>query len=151
MINSNLSYLIPIWGPSASRYDLDRLQVAQNRAIRRLFSSDYHGLSLSTNQIRLKYRILNIKQMIGYYSSIMMFKIDKKLMKTNFKINRNNRHGHMTRFRNCPQTIAHRSWLGGKSIYNSCMRLYLESCVLTTNNRNINCFKRSLKDKLLGN
>lgn len=138
-------------GPSATRHDLDRLQIAQNRAVRRLFSADYYGDSLGTNDIRIKYRILNINQLIKYFSSIMIFKIDRKLMKSNLKINRNNHHDHLTRFRNNPQTTAHRSWLGARSIYNSCMRIYLENSIEMRNNCTLNCFKRSLKDHLIRN
>lgn len=52
MIHSHLSYLSPVWGTSATKRDLDTLQVAQNEAVRKIFVKEYQNDNISTEDIR---------------------------------------------------------------------------------------------------
>lgn len=59
MIQSHFAYLQPVWGNSATQNDINRLQVAQNQAIRKIFCHD-------TKQTRNKYKLLNARQQISH-------------------------------------------------------------------------------------
>lgn len=74
MINSNLVYLIPVWGTSATQTELNLVKNAQNQAIRNSFCY-YNVEQLSTFDIIQKYQIMNITQLIEYSANLIMYKM----------------------------------------------------------------------------
>lgn len=94
----------PIWGQSATRFQLDAIQVAQNNAIRSIFRNDYYAMGLTTDQIRANQKTLNVKQITKYETAILAFKIQKKLIKNNIDVvTMSSRHNYHTRIRNTNQ------------------------------------------------
>lgn len=83
--NSNLSYLIPIWGYSAQT-NINILQRTQNKAIRSLFWQDYMNPNTNTEAIYKKYSILKVSQMVEYDSMIMIYKIKHNLIRNNIQL-----------------------------------------------------------------
>lgn len=81
MIQSHISYLIPVWGTSITLMEIARIQVAQNHAIRKFFYHDYHYGNLGSSEIKQKYNILNVQQLLKYNTLIMAYKIDKRMLK----------------------------------------------------------------------
>lgn len=97
-VHSHLSYMSPIWGQSATENLLNTIQVVQNNAIRSIFRREYYASGLSTNQIKTKFNILNVRQISKYETAILAYKIDKKLIKTNIEtIQMSSRHNYNTR------------------------------------------------------
>lgn len=144
-INSLISYLSPIWGPSATQYEINKLQVMQNNAIRRVFSLEYYSNGLSTTQIYKKYNILNIEKTIKYNSTILAFKINKQLIKLNTTINRNNDiHSYGTRNNHAIQLSQFRTHTGRDSVLRVAYQNY-NQLALNLNNRNLNQFKKEIK------
>lgn len=47
MCNSYLAYLSPVWSPSITQAELNKLQVAQNNAIRTIFAYEYNTLLIT--------------------------------------------------------------------------------------------------------
>lgn len=62
MCNSYLTYLAPIWNTSITQSDYNKLQIAQNYAIRVIFSLEYNAGQMSTLEILNKNKILNVKK-----------------------------------------------------------------------------------------
>lgn len=58
-IHSHISYMAPIWGHSATEYQISSLQVAHNNAIRAIFRQSYYADRLSCTQIRKKNNIFH--------------------------------------------------------------------------------------------
>lgn len=148
MVNSHLSYLNPIWGTSATLTDIARLQVAQNHAIRKFFYYDYHYLNLSSSDIKQKYKILNVQQLLRYNKLIISFKIDKRLMKCNFKFDTAANHEYLTR--NCEQIRlpVFRTITGRNSIFRHCAELYRATSIDLKNSRTLQIFKKKLKSSM---
>lgn len=97
-VNSHLTYMMPIWGYSASQHLIKSLQVAQNQSLRSLFRSDYYSNGLSTEQIREKYKILSVSQNLTYNTALLGFKIKRGLIKNDVQINTQNQfHSYSTR------------------------------------------------------
>lgn len=97
-VHSHLAYMSPIWGQSATEYLLNTIQVIQNNAIRSIFRKEYYAFGLSTNQIRTKFNILNVRQISKYETAILAYKINKKIIKTNIEtIQMSSRHNYNTR------------------------------------------------------
>lgn len=149
MINSHLSYLSPVWGTSINQIDLNRLQIAQNNALRKLFSHDYYNLNMGTDEIRKKYNILNVTQIIKFNKILMIYKIDNDLMKSNYKISRERPHEYATRNRNLPILSSFRTCMGEKSIYRSCTKEFIEMLPLIDSDVPLFKFKKSLKKNIV--
>lgn len=81
----------PIWGYSLTETLLNSLQTVQNNANRSILRNDYYALSLSTNQIRCKFDILNVRQISKYEMAMRAYKINKK--------NNKNKHRYSTNLR----------------------------------------------------
>lgn len=149
MCNSFLSYLSPVWSSSITQNEINQLQVAQNNAIRTIFSYEYNVQQLSTAEIMKKFKILNVKQSIRFNNLTMMFKIDNKQMKSNYTIDRTSVHNYATRFGSRPRLGAIRTSLGQKSIFRSCTEEYaaLDPSLLVQ--PTIRLFKQKLKISIL--
>lgn len=148
MVNSHLMYLSPVWGNSSSQNDLNRLQVAQNQAIRTIFNYEYQFEQLSTIDIFAKYNILNVQQLIHYNSLLMMHKINHGLIKTNFTINRNRIHQYDTRTGSVPRTDAFRTNIGHRSVFKSLNDIYFKLNQNIRDTVSINKFKKIIKENL---
>lgn len=92
MCNSFFSYLSPVWGTSLNAGEANRLQIAQNKSIRTIFSYEYNVLSMSTVQIMKKFAILSIKELIEFNNVMMIYKIDNGMLKSNHKTDRRRVH-----------------------------------------------------------
>lgn len=149
MFNSFITYLIPIWSSSISQNEKDKLQVAQNHAIRTIFVYEYNTLKLHTHEIRKKYKILDIEQLIYYNQMIMMFKIDKKLMKSNHTIDRNPTHSYTTRHSALPRLIPFRTNMGKNSVFRACTEGYRSLDPSLIEQSTVLSFKKRLKEKII--
>lgn len=97
-VNSHISYMSPVWGNSATQIHINNVQVAQNQALRSIFRKDYYVEGLSTEEIRVKYNLLSVRQNVQYNTALLAFKIKRGLIKTDIQINTiNNVHSHNTR------------------------------------------------------
>lgn len=143
MVNSHLSYLNPVWGTSASKQDLKRLQTAQNIAIRKFFYRDYYIDDMSTADIYQKYKILNVEQLIYLNKILLIYKIEKKTLKSNYSLNRVQPHEHHTRPR--VRLNAFRSNVGKYSVYRSCTEAYINENNNLPTNLSLHTFKKKLK------
>lgn len=145
-IHSKLSYLSNIWGSSSQQYILNDLQVLQNKAIRNIFHHDYYSLGLHTNEILLKYRILNVSQLIQYESAVFFYKIYNNLIKRDFTITRRTDiHSYPTRNRSYIHLTRCNTNYGMFNAYYHGARVFNK---LSDNIRaapTINIFKRRLK------
>lgn len=149
MIQSHLSYLSPIWGNSAGIVELKKLQVAQNISIRRIFYREYIMEKLSTEQIRKKYKIPNVKQIIDINSALLTYKIDNRLIKTDLHINRNRTHNYQTRQRHTPIIHTYNTQMGKTNMLRTCTILYNSLSNEVRNTHSIGIFKKRTKDFFL--
>lgn len=149
MCNSYLSYLSPVWSPSITQQQIYRLQVAQNNAIRVIFSFEYNILNLSTAEIYAKYNILDIKKLIPYYEAIMIYKMDKNLMKCSHNIDRNSAHDYDTRSRSLPRLQPFRTNMGKNSIFRTCTERYRELPPGLHRLQSLHLFKKHLKNHIV--
>lgn len=149
MINSIMTYLIPVWATSINESHLKKLQVVQNKAIRAVFSYEYRHLNYSTSMIRHKYGILNIKQSINFACSILMYKIENRCIKINHIIERNNAHQYPTRGRNTPRLDAYRTNNGRLNLFRICTAIYNELSFEIKNENTLGKFMKKLKTELL--
>lgn len=145
MVNSHLSYLIPVWGTTTNLMDIARLQIVQNHAICKFFSYDYNQLNLSSAVIKQKYKIMNIQQLMHYNMLIMSYKIERGLMKTNYRINTTANHLYATRNRLQPRLTAFRTNTGKNSIFRHCIERYISLEQSIRNARTLHSFKNKLK------
>lgn len=83
--NSNISYMIPIWGYTTNNH-LNCLQKTQNKAIRSLFWEDYRDPNTNTNAIYTKHNILKISQLTLYNSLATIYKIKNNLIRNNIQL-----------------------------------------------------------------
>lgn len=145
MINSILTYLLPVWGTSISKFYMNKLQIVQNKAIRAIFKYEYNCLNLSTSAIRNEYKFLNIDQSVMFACATLMYKIENKIIKTNHVTERNNAHQYLTRKRNAPRLDAYRTDTGRLNIFRICTSIYNNLNPSTRNERTLNEFKKKLK------
>lgn len=97
-VQSHISYLSPVWGNSTTSLLLNAVQVVQNNAIRSIFRHEYYSSGLNTDQIRAKYKILNVRQVFKYETAMLAYKIQNKIIKINIESESvGNRHGYSTR------------------------------------------------------
>lgn len=149
MVNSRLSYLAPVWSSSASQSDITRLQIAQNNALRKIFCNDYYSDNLNTTNIMNKYKILNVRQLIHQNSLLMMFKIDKCLMKCGYRLATDPLHHYPTRNSSRPRLGMYRTNIGKSSVFRSSTNLYNSLNTALKNERYIYSFKKKLKKNIL--
>lgn len=124
LCNSYLSYLMPVWSTSATQSELKSLQTAQNNAIRNFFYYEYNTMHMSTDQIRSHFKILNVKQLVKYNAILLMYKIDRKLIKSNHTLNRIASHSYETRNSSQPRLTAFRTNTGKNSVFRACTEQY---------------------------
>lgn len=147
LIFSHIFYLAPVYGTSSTQSELNRLQIAQNCAIRSIYSYDYHTLNLSTVEIYDKYNILNINQIIDYSVGLWMYKREHNLMKLNLNTARHNElHTYNTRFANNLIPNRARTNLGFNSTLNYGARLYNSLDNAKKNQHSLGIFKSYLKN-----
>lgn len=142
----------PIWGYSSTENLLNTLQTVQNNAIRSIFRHEYYALGLSTNQIRSKFGILNVRQVAKYEMAMLAFKINKKIIKTNIDTAQmSSRHNYSTRNANMLYQRKFRTNSGNCMIER---QIAIELNMLPMNLRNattLRRFKIDLKKHILSN
>lgn len=148
MINSHLSYCSPVWGTSATRDDITRLQVVQNQAIRNIFAYEYFTLNQSTNDIMKKYKIFNVTETIHFNKILMIHKISEGMMKSDFQLDYTRKHDYITRSIGRPQYMPFRTNLGKNSIFRSCTECYFNLPQSVRTIHSINLFKKICKRML---
>lgn len=149
-IHSQLTYLAPIWGLSAPSYLLKSLQVSQNNALRNIFTTDYLIENLHTNEIYKKYKILKIKDIIEYGSTLLIYQIINKETKTNIHIERiRDTQSYDTRHANNLRINNYRTNIGKTNVIRSSSVIY--NRIVTDNDTNLNYkqFKNVIKIKIL--
>lgn len=151
MINSLLTYLLPVWGTSLNEVNLNKLQVVQNKALRAIFSYEYTHLNYNTSMIRSKYGLLSVRQLIRFACSVLMYKIENKYIKINYTIERNNAHPYPTRGRNTPILDTYRTNLGRLNIFRVCTSFYNDLNPIIKNATTLGMFMKNLKFELLNN
>lgn len=145
-IHSKLSYLSPVWGSAAPQYIIDELQIIQNKAIRNIFYHDYHVSHLHTNEILKKYKILNVRQLVEYDTTIFFYKIKNNLIKTDFNITRNSDiHNYPTRNRSNIRVTRYNTNYGMFNVYYSGARLYNLLNEQLRDTPTLSAFKRLLR------
>lgn len=149
MCNSILSYLSPVWSSSITQNEINQLQVAQNNAIRTIFSFEYNSMLISTSDIMKKYKILDVRQSIQFNNALMMYKIDKKKMKSEYVIDRSRSHNYPTRHGERPRLSTIRTSMGQNSIFRACTESYSSLDPDLLNQRNVVLFKKKLKTFIL--
>lgn len=142
MVNSQLGYLSPVWSTAATNCNKNRLQIAQNQAIRSIFYYEYNTLEMSTTQIMTKYSILNVQQLFRQNEMLMIFKITKNLFKSNYKINTVSIHHYPTRAAMIPRPSAFRTNVGKNSIFRSCTKTFYDMQLNLLSNLSVHSFKK---------
>lgn len=151
MINSSLTYLLPVWGTSLNEINLNKLQVVQNKALRAIFAYEYKQMNYNTSMIRCKYGLLSIRQSIRFACSVLMYKIENNSIKINYTIERNNAHPYPTRGRNTPILDTYRTNLGRHNIFRICTSFYNDLNPSIKNVNSLAMFRNNLKLELLNN
>lgn len=148
VIHSHLSYLCPIWGPALTQDDINSIQTIQNIALRRVFSIDYYTRGLHTHEIRAKHNILSIRQMIHYNSSLLIFKLNKQLIKLDYNVTTiDNIHSYPTRGNKQIHINSYRTRLGRDSVLRAASTIYNK--FKTEENDTIDKYKKRIKLALL--
>lgn len=66
--------------------------------MRAIFRHDYYADSLETDQIRIKYGILSVGEIVAYDTAILAYRIKNNLIKNDVELNYNSeRHNYHTR------------------------------------------------------
>lgn len=73
-----------IWGSGCPLYQINDLQIIQNKAIRTIFHKDYYINKINTQDIMTMYAIPNIHQLIQLDSTMFFYKIQNNLIKNNY-------------------------------------------------------------------
>lgn len=148
-IHSKMFYLSEIWGGSATSAKLDELQVIQNRALRNIFYIEYYINGLNTNEIRRKYKIMNVREQIEMNCMIFIYKVSNKLIKTNHILSRSQDiHEHYTRGRDNINTGPIRTNHMKHNIFVNSSRLFNKLDRMIRNIPSLNVFKRELKKRI---
>lgn len=132
-----------------SQFNRNKLQIVQNKTVRTIFAYDYRQMNLSTSDIRSKYKLLDIEQLLQFSCATLMYKIDNKLIKTNHRIMRNNDHGYMTRIRNHPRLNHYRTEMGRLNVFRVSTIVYNNLNNDLKTESSLHKFKKSLKNLLL--
>lgn len=151
-IHSHISYMSSIWGHSSTEYLIDSIQVAQNNAIRSIFRNEYYAHALTTNEIRKKYNILSVRQVIKFNTSCLAYKITHRLMKSDIVITTvADRHNYATRNAHSLNQHPYRS-NAGKFCTNRVIAVEYNSIPIDiTNCPSFNIFKKQIKKYILEN
>lgn len=147
VVQSHLSYLSPIWSTSICKLDRNRLQIAQNYAIRRVFNYEYFVLGIGTSQIMRNYNILNVNRLTCLNENLLMFKINKGLLKCTYRVEHMHDHQYSLRYQN-PRLAAYRTALGKTSIFRSCLEIALKTRSINSTDP-LHIYRKNLKKKLL--
>lgn len=141
-----------IWGHSSTEYLIDSIQVAQNNAIRSIFRNEYYAHALTTNEIRKKYNILSVRQVIKFNTSCLAYKITHRLMKSDIVITTvADRHNYATRNAHSLNQHPYRS-NAGKFCTNRVIAVEYNSIPIDiTNCPSFNIFKKQIKKYILEN
>lgn len=149
MVNSQLVYLLPVWNTSALSNDINRLQIAQNHALRKIFNQDYYQTNLSTEEIRSKYQILNVRQLCVQNGLVLMYKVVNNLMKTTYRVNYERDRHYQTRQTEQPRVDSFRTNTGKYSIFRSASMLFFGLDNSIRSLPSLCTFKKKIKADLL--
>lgn len=78
----HLRYLIPCWG-NAPEYQIDKIQRAQNKAIKTIFQFEYFT---PTQEVFRRTSLLDIKKLRTFEQVKFIYNIQNKLIKTNLEV-----------------------------------------------------------------
>lgn len=109
----------------------------------------YSWYKLSTADILEKFKILNVENTLRYNNLLMMYKIDRGLMKSSYTLNRDRQHNYNTRNACLPRLNQCRTNLGQNSILRACTAQYRALPASLTLSQSIFIFKKELKKRLL--
>lgn len=149
LVHSHLTYLSPVYGAAATQTDIDKLQVAQNVAVRRIFSYDYHILNISTDEIYKKYGLLKVREIISYNLGILIYKHKNNMLKLDHEFRYNgDTHDYPTRSRNQIAINPFRTRLGEDNTLNAGTRLFNSLHTSTKSQPTLSKFKLNLKKEI---
>lgn len=148
MIHSHLTYLSAIWGTTTTEVDIRRLQTSQNNALRKIFNYEYALENLSTTEIKKIYEIMDIKQIIKLNRTMLIYKISKRLIKSNYQLNFLREHRYQTRA-DRPTFVHFRTNVGKNSVFRSCTELFFDMRLNGYNEVSPNLFKKRLKSVIM--
>lgn len=150
-INSHITYLLAIWGPTATESQINKLQICQNSAIRRIFNVDYVINRLHSREILNKYGILNIRNAILLESATLHFKITNNCMRSDHQFESNvNTHDYHTRNRERIIMPAFRTNLGRNNVTRFSITAFNELSMEIQRSMNVKLFRKRAKEYLLG-
>lgn len=150
MIHSHLSYLAPIYGSDLAENEINRIQTAQNAAIRKFFAYDYWMLNLNTETIYKKYEIMKVREIILMNSALFYYKIEKNLIRIDSALIRASEiHNYATRGNHEIRLVQPMTNMGRNSIINSCARIYNSLGRIITGQESLVKFKKMVKNQIL--
>lgn len=150
MVQSHLSYLAVVYGTSITQGELQKLQVAQNVAVRKFFAWEYYVERVSTQEIFKKYDLLNVEQNIHLNEIITHYKIINGIIKIERTLPTvSESHEHFTRNRSQTRLNLYRTNVGKKSILNVCAERYNTIDRSIAQTRPFAKFKKSLKKSII--
>jgi hypothetical protein len=148
-IHCHLLSLLPVWGHTANNR-LEELERYQNKALRLIFWNEYNTNQTDTNGLYKKHKILRLRQLVRYESSMMIFKIKNGLLKSNIElIQYSDIHDYGTRNRSKFYLPDPRTNFVKKSIMFDGLANYNNLPIEIKNNNNLLKFKKMLKSHVL--
>lgn len=146
LVKSRIDYLVEVWG-SATKSNLQRLQVAQNRIIKTLFKYDY---LTPTAKIYKETKLFNLAQTHKYNTCIFIRKILTKDIHSQITFTKRiDYYKRITRQANNLCLRSHRTNYGKKSILYDGAQLYNELPKNIKEAKSLNTFKKILKSHIL--
>lgn len=148
-IHSHLVHLSAIWGATGSTRIM-QLQRLQNKAIRLIFYQEYRGSDASTEDLRKKYGILQVADLIRYEFCMSIYKVQNRLLKTSFSLaTTSDNHGYHTRRRSHVQLPRSRTNHSRSSVWHEGVNMFNSLPSPLRHATSILVFKRLLKLHLL--
>lgn len=146
--HTHLTYMASVWGATAD-VRLAEIERMQNKAIRFIFWHEYRHGGLSTDEIYAKHRILKMKQIVGYESCMVIYKIKNSLLKTNIDLCvTSDIHEHETRRRSHINIPLSRTNYSRNSIFHRGINLF-NSIPSSIRKATLPLFRKHLKHFLL--
>lgn len=146
LVKSRIDYLIEVWG-SATKTNLKKLQVAQNRVIKTLFRYNY---LTPTIKIYKETKLFNLAQTYKYNTCIFIRKILTKDIHSQITFTKRiDIYKRMTRRANNLCLRSHRTNYGKKSILYDGAQLYNELPKTIKEAKSLFTFKKLLKSHIL--
>lgn len=148
LIKPHIDYLIEIWG-TASKTNLNAIQISQNKLIKSLFNYDY---LTPTQKIYKDTKIMTINQTYQYYTCILIYKITNKLIHTSLLSFDKKHQTQKMKLRNANHLVSRppRTNYGKKNIQYEGVKIYNKLPSEIKNAKSLSIFKKKLKIYILG-